>query len=351
MLLEGIALRLQAVEGVGLDVPAGQTLAVTGPGGCGKSALLRVLGGLGRPTEGEVWLGGRRFDHLGERAPARLRRRAVGFVFQAYHLMHELSAAQNVELPALLTGASPRTARRRAAELLDQVGLADRARHLPSELSGGQRQRVAIARALVNKPLVVLADEPTGNLDSAATRDVLRLFDGLRTAGQTLVMVTHDEGVAATADRIVSLRDGVLDARTSLVHALADPAHMLTHHPRLNAATAYLPTSLLLGIRLLARRPGRAVLTFAGAAATTLMVTAVLTFHAEQLLPAVPGVAAGVPAGLGLYWLFGAQVMPPGSWLLTAALVIPLAVGALTALPAWAHTRSPAGRALDAEPA
>ncbi|MEU7240560.1 FtsX-like permease family protein [Streptomyces sparsogenes] len=214
-------------------------------------------------------------------------------------------------------------------------------------------------------------------------------------------------------------------ARTSTVHALADPAHMLTHRPRLNAATAYLPTSLLLGIRLLARRPGRAVLTFAGTAATTLMVTAVLTFHAAldaapafkrfgpievrtdqtgqvllavtlalvalstlntvllgwstavqarraltitrtlgatpgqvvtalctaQLLPAVPGVAAGVPAGLGLYWFFGAQVTPPGSWLLTAALVILLAVGALTALPAWAHTRSPAGRALDAEPA
>ncbi|MFK4185536.1 ABC transporter ATP-binding protein [Streptomyces sparsogenes] len=205
-----------AVDGVGLDVPAGQTLAVTGPSGCGKSTLLQLLGGLDRPTEGEVWLGGRRIDHLGERALARLRRRAVGFVFQAYHLMHELSAAQNVELPALLAGASPRAARRRAAELLDQVGLAHRARHLPSELSGGQRQRVAIARALVNKPLVVLADEPTGNLDSAATRDILRLFDELRAAGQTLVMVTHDERVAATADRVVSLRDGALADDTRL---------------------------------------------------------------------------------------------------------------------------------------
>ncbi|NUS16090.1 MAG: ABC transporter ATP-binding protein [Streptomyces sp.] len=197
-----------AVDGVDLDVPAGQTLAVTGPSGCGKSTLLHLLGGLDRPTEGEVWLGGRRIDRLGERALARLRRRAVGFVFQAYHLMHELSAAQNVELPALLAGASPRTARTRAAELLRQVGLAERARHLPSELSGGQRQRVAIARALVNKPLVILADEPTGNLDSAATRDVLLLFDELRAAGQTLVVVTHDERVAATADRVVALRDG-----------------------------------------------------------------------------------------------------------------------------------------------
>lgn len=205
-----------AVDGVDLDVPAGQTLAVTGPSGCGKSTLLQLLGGLDLPTEGEVWLGGRRVDDLGERALARLRRRAVGFVFQAYHLMDELTAAENVELPALLAGASPRTARRRAAELLDQVGLADRARHLPSELSGGQRQRVAIARALVNKPLVVLADEPTGNLDSAATHDILRLFDELRAAGQTLVMVTHDERVAATADRIVSLRDGTLADDTPL---------------------------------------------------------------------------------------------------------------------------------------
>ncbi|MFF9102969.1 ABC transporter ATP-binding protein [Streptomyces rubrogriseus] len=205
-----------AVDGVDLDVPAGQTLAVTGPSGCGKSTLLQLLGGLDRPSEGEVWLGGRRIDELGERALAGLRRRAVGFVFQDFHLMDELTAAENVELPALLADASPRTARRRAAGLLERVGLADRARHLPSALSGGQRQRVAIARALVNEPQVVLADEPTGNLDTAATRDVLRLFDELRTAGQTLVLVTHDERVAATADRVVSLRDGLVTDDTRL---------------------------------------------------------------------------------------------------------------------------------------
>ncbi|MEV7344121.1 ABC transporter ATP-binding protein [Streptomyces sp. NPDC093544] len=205
-----------AVDGVHLEVPAGQMLAVTGPSGCGKSTLLQLLGGLDRPTEGEVWLGGRRIDDLGERELARLRRSSLGFVFQAYHLVDELTAAENVELPALLAGASPRTARRRADELLDQVGLADRARHLPSQLSGGQRQRIAIARALVNKPLVVLADEPTGNLDSACTHDILRLFHELRAARQTLVMVTHDERVAATADRIVSLRDGTLDEDTRL---------------------------------------------------------------------------------------------------------------------------------------
>jgi putative ABC transport system ATP-binding protein len=130
--------------------------------------------------------------------------------------MDELTATENVELPALLAGASPRAARLRAGELLELVGLADRARHLPSELSGGQRQRVAIARALVNEPLVILADEPTGNLDSAATHDILRLFDELRAAGQTLVMVTHDERVAATADRIVSMRDGTVAADTRL---------------------------------------------------------------------------------------------------------------------------------------
>ncbi|WIX99684.1 ABC transporter ATP-binding protein [Amycolatopsis mongoliensis] len=213
---------VRAVDGVDLDVPAGQTLAVTGPSGCGKSTLLQLLGGLDRPTGGQVWLGGRRIDHLGERALAGLRRRAIGFVFQDFHLMDELSAAENVELPALLAGASPRTARTRAAGILDRVGLAGRARHLPSELSGGQRQRVAIARALVNEPLVVLADEPTGNLDSAATHDILRLFDELRAAGQTLVVVTHDERVAATADRVVSLRDGALVDDTRLGTGFGD---------------------------------------------------------------------------------------------------------------------------------
>jgi putative ABC transport system ATP-binding protein len=132
----------------------------------------------------------------------------VGFVFQAFHLIEELTAAENVELPALLAGRSARAARRRARLLLEQVGLADRSRHLPCELSGGQRQRVAMARALANEPLVLLADEPTGNLDTAATLDVLRLFQDLRGAGQTLVIVTHDERVAASADRLITMRDG-----------------------------------------------------------------------------------------------------------------------------------------------
>jgi putative ABC transport system ATP-binding protein len=199
---------VRAVDGVDLDVAPGETVAVMGPSGCGKSTLLHLLGALDRPSSGEVWLAGRRTDAMGEKALARMRRSAVGFVFQAFHLMDELTARENVELSALLAGRSPRAARQRAAELLARVGLADRADFLPSALSGGQRQRVAIARALSNEPLVIFADEPTGNLDSAATVDVLRLFESLHEAGQTLVVVTHDERIAATADRLISMRDG-----------------------------------------------------------------------------------------------------------------------------------------------
>jgi ABC-type lipoprotein export system ATPase subunit len=207
---------VRALDAVDLELAPGETLAVMGPSGCGKSTLLHLLGGLERPSTGEVWLEGRRIDGLSEKGLARLRRQAIGFVFQAFHLVEELTAAENVELPALLAGCSPRAARRRAAELLEQVGLTDRTGHLPSELSGGQRQRVAIARALSNEPLVVLADEPTGNLDSATTLDVLRLLDSLRSAGQTLLIVTHDARIAATADRLISMRDGALVEETRL---------------------------------------------------------------------------------------------------------------------------------------
>jgi ABC-type lipoprotein export system ATPase subunit len=207
---------VRAVDGVDLDVGLGETVAVMGPSGCGKSTLLHLLGGLDRPSGGEVWLAGRRIDQIGEKALARMRRSAVGFVFQAFHLMDELTARENIELSALLAGRSPRAARKRAADLLERVGLADRAGFLPSALSGGQRQRVAIARALSNEPLVVFADEPTGNLDSAATMDVLRLFESLHEAGQTLVVVTHDERIAATADRLISMRDGAFVDETRL---------------------------------------------------------------------------------------------------------------------------------------
>jgi ABC-type lipoprotein export system ATPase subunit len=207
---------VRAVDHVDLDVAPGETLAIMGPSGCGKSTLLHLLGGLDRPSAGELWLAGQRLDQMSERGMAALRRDAVGFVFQAFHLMDELTAVENVELPMLLAGRSARSARGRAADLIEEVGLGDRARHLPSQLSGGQRQRVAIARALANEPLVVMADEPTGNLDSEATLDVLRLLEHLHQAGQTLVIVTHDSRIAATADRLISMRDGVFVDNTRL---------------------------------------------------------------------------------------------------------------------------------------
>ena len=207
---------VRAVDGVDLEVAQGETVAIMGPSGCGKSTLLYLLGGLDRASGGEIWLDGQDLTQMSERALARLRRDAIGFVFQAFQLMDELTAVENVELPALLASRSPRAARKRALDLLEQVGRADRAKFLPTQLSGGQRQRVAVARALVADPLVVLADEPTGNLDSAATVEVLRLFDQLHTAGQTLVIVTHDPRVAATADRMISMRDGAFTDQTML---------------------------------------------------------------------------------------------------------------------------------------
>jgi putative ABC transport system ATP-binding protein len=209
---------VSAVNNIDLDVNEGETVAVMGPSGCGKSTLLHLLGGLERPSRGELQLAGRRMDGLSEKALARLRLSTIGFVFQAFHLVEELTAAENVELPALLAGRSMRSARARAAELLEEVGLSDRAGHLPSALSGGQRQRVAIARALSSEPEIVLADEPTGNLDSASTLDVLRLLERLRVAGQTLVIVTHDERIAATADRLISMRDGSFIEEMRLTH-------------------------------------------------------------------------------------------------------------------------------------
>ena len=207
---------VRAVDGVDLDVAPGETVAVMGPSGCGKSTLLHLLGGLDRPSDGEVWLG--RAPHrpdggegTGPDAAHRRRVRVPGLPPDGRaHRGGERRAA------GAAGRSSPRAARRRAVRLLERVGLADRAGFLPSALSGGQRQRVAIARALANEPLVIFADEPTGNLDSAATLDVLRLFETLHEAGQTLVIVTHDERIAATADRLISMRDGAFVDETRL---------------------------------------------------------------------------------------------------------------------------------------
>jgi ABC-type lipoprotein export system ATPase subunit len=206
---------VRAVDGVDLDVTTGETVAIMGPSGCGKSTLLHLLGGLERPDAGEIVLAGERLDQLGERGLARVRRDGVGFVFQAFHLMDELTAVENVELPALLAGRSPRAARRRALDLLDRTGLADRARFLPSALSGGQRQRVAIARALANDPRILLGDEPTGNLDHATGENVLNtLLDLVRGTGLAALIATHNLDLARRLDRIVALEDGLLRATT-----------------------------------------------------------------------------------------------------------------------------------------
>ena len=207
---------IRAVDDVDLVVEAGEAVSVMGPSGCGKSTLLHLLGGLERPDAGELSLAGVRVDGLSETQWAVFRRRNVGFVFQAFHLVDELTAVENVELPTLLVGGSRRDARRRAMALLERLGVAEQADHLPHLLSGGERLRVAVARALVNEPLVVLADEPTGNLDSRATGDILRLFGELRQARQTLLIVTHDARVASTADRLLTMRDGAIVAQTRL---------------------------------------------------------------------------------------------------------------------------------------
>ena len=205
---DGVA--VHAIRGLGLCVRRGEFVAVMGPSGSGKSTLLHMLGGLERPTSGEIWLGGRRVDGTSQAAWAVLRRHHVGFVFQFFNLISNMTVADNVELPALLAGATSRQARARRQELLAELGLASKANAVPSRLSGGEQQRVALARALANEPSILLADEPTGNLDSANSRYVLRLLARVHERGQTIVLVTHDARVASAADRVVTLFDGMI---------------------------------------------------------------------------------------------------------------------------------------------
>ncbi len=197
-----------ALRGVDLSVEPGEFVAVMGPSGCGKSTLLHLLAGLDRPTEGEVLLDGRRLNDLNESQRAVLRRRTVGFVFQAYNLIPNLTVADNVDLPGLLAGRPPAEVARKRDELLAALGLADKADAFPGQLSGGQQQRVAIARALINAPTVLLADEPTGNLDSRSGNEVLTLLRQFNAQGQTIVLVTHDPKVASFAERVIFMRDG-----------------------------------------------------------------------------------------------------------------------------------------------
>jgi putative ABC transport system ATP-binding protein len=207
----GGALEVAALRGVDLVVEQGASVAIMGPSGSGKSTLMNILGCLDVPTSGSYRLAGEDVGRLEEEELAHIRNRRIGFVFQQFHLLSALSAWRNVELPLIYSGVGRAERRARSFEALDRVGLGDRADHRPSELSGGQQQRVAVARALVTEPALLLADEPTGNLDSASTRDVLGLLAELSAAGSTVVLITHEADVARAAERVVHIRDGLLE--------------------------------------------------------------------------------------------------------------------------------------------
>ena len=204
--------RVRALRGVDLEIGRNEYVAIMGPSGSGKSTMMNMLGCLDTPTAGSYWLNGHEVSTMRDDDLARVRNREIGFVFQTFNLLPRASALANVELPLVYAGVSSRERRRRAEAALQRVGLGERMLHKPNELSGGQRQRVAIARALVNEPSILLADEPTGNLDSTTSEEIMRVFGALHAQGQTVVLVTHEAEIAAHAHRIVVLRDGRVDS-------------------------------------------------------------------------------------------------------------------------------------------
>ncbi len=199
---------VRALDNLSLDIREGEFVAIMGPSGSGKSTLLNVLGCLDRPTAGSYLLGGEDVSTLGDNELSERRCRFLGFIFQSYNLIPQLTVLENIAVPLFYQGLPPRECRERSESLAEQVGLTDRMAHRPVELSGGQQQRVAIARALANEPLVILADEPTGNLDSVTGKEILDVILGLHRAGKTIVLVTHDTGVSHHAERVITLQDG-----------------------------------------------------------------------------------------------------------------------------------------------
>jgi len=215
---------VRALRGVDMTISPGEFVAVMGPSGCGKSTLLNLIAGLDTPTDGEVIVADESLKEKDENDLARMRRKHIGIVFQFFNLLEGMSVLENVTLPAVIAGTKRKQAETRARDLLDLLGLAEKARNAPGVLSGGQRQRLAIARALANRPTLLLADEPTGSLDSGGGAEVLELFKRLHEhEGQTIMLVTHDAGVSSAADRIIHMRDGKIEGVT-MSDAVAEPA-------------------------------------------------------------------------------------------------------------------------------